>query len=96
MTDVPQGVIDFLEQHTNMDGRIRLDMPQMRAWQIFEYDGTRHEIYRTDRDDVIELFFSRTYKMEEIQPASWKDCSIVLFYPVISNSIREWADCFIR
>jgi hypothetical protein len=36
----------MLERHFDTAGLIRLDIPQIRAWQIFEEDGTRRELYR--------------------------------------------------
>jgi hypothetical protein len=35
-----------LHQHLDTRGLIPLDIPQIRAWQLFEEDGTRRELYR--------------------------------------------------
>jgi len=47
---VGQGLPDesdqMLHQHLDTHGLVRLDIPQIRAWQLFEEDGTRRELYR--------------------------------------------------
>lgn len=43
---LPEAARDRLEQHFDTTGLHRLTLPQMRAWQIFEDDGTRRELYR--------------------------------------------------
>jgi len=44
--DLPDEVSRRLEQYFDTRGLIRLDIPQIRAWQLFEEDGTRRELYR--------------------------------------------------
>lgn len=44
--DLPESVEIHLNAAMDIQGVIRLDFPQIRAWQIFEDDGTRHEIHR--------------------------------------------------
>ena len=44
--DLPTETTDFLEKHVNIAGLHTLSIPQIRAWQIFEHDGTRRELYR--------------------------------------------------
>ena len=44
--DLPADIDDFLSQHLDTSGLHRLAIPQIRAWQIFEHDGTRRELYR--------------------------------------------------
>jgi sugar/nucleoside kinase (ribokinase family) len=39
-------VLDRLNAHFDTRGLIQLDTPQIRAWQLFEEDGTRRELYR--------------------------------------------------
>lgn len=36
----------FLEEHLDTRGLRELDIEQIRAWQVFEADGTRRELYR--------------------------------------------------
>ena len=44
--DLPDSIHRYLEQHLDTTGLHFLDVPQIRAWQIFEADGTRRELYR--------------------------------------------------
>jgi hypothetical protein len=44
--DLPQAIRQRLEKHFDMRGLHVLDLPQIRAWQIFETDGTRRELFR--------------------------------------------------
>jgi len=43
---LPGEALAQLERHFDTEGLIQLDIPQIRAWQIFEDDGTRRELYR--------------------------------------------------
>jgi sugar/nucleoside kinase (ribokinase family) len=43
---VPDESAQRLHQHLDTRGLIELDIPQIRAWQLFEEDGTRRELYR--------------------------------------------------
>jgi sugar/nucleoside kinase (ribokinase family) len=38
--------IEYLRQYMDLRGLFTLEIPQIRAWQIFENDGTRTELYR--------------------------------------------------
>lgn len=44
--DLPASARNSLEKHLDTRGLHILDLPQIRAWQIFEVDGTRRELYR--------------------------------------------------
>jgi sugar/nucleoside kinase (ribokinase family) len=44
--DLPDGIYPRLERDFDLRGVVRLDLPQARAWQIFEWDGTRTEVFR--------------------------------------------------
>ncbi len=44
----PPHSMEQLEQHLDTRGLYQLDVPQMRAWQLFEFDGGRREIYRVN------------------------------------------------
>jgi sugar/nucleoside kinase (ribokinase family) len=44
--DLPEQIRQRLEAHFDTRGLHILDLPQIRAWQIFEADGTRRELYR--------------------------------------------------
>ena len=43
---LPDKALNCLEKNLDTTGLIRLDIPQIRAWQLFEEDGTRRELYR--------------------------------------------------
>ena len=46
--DLPETARQRLERDFDTQGLIALDVPQARAWQIFEWDGRRTEIFRVD------------------------------------------------
>jgi sugar/nucleoside kinase (ribokinase family) len=46
--DLPDSARQRLERDFDLRGLVRLDLPQARAWQIFEWDGRRTEIFRVD------------------------------------------------
>jgi sugar/nucleoside kinase (ribokinase family) len=46
--DLPEPARQRLERDFDLQGVIWLDLPQARAWQIFEWDGRRTELYRVD------------------------------------------------
>lgn len=43
---LPDESSEKLHQHLDTRGLVELDIPQIRAWQLFEEDGTRRELYR--------------------------------------------------
>jgi sugar/nucleoside kinase (ribokinase family) len=45
-TGLSNEALNRLEQHFDTRGLIQVDIPQIRAWQLFEEDGTRRELYR--------------------------------------------------
>lgn len=46
--DLPETAQSRLARDFDLAGMIWLDLPQVRAWQLFEWDGRRREIYRVD------------------------------------------------
>jgi sugar/nucleoside kinase (ribokinase family) len=46
--DAPQHAKDFMSRYFDTTGVIWLDAPQIRAWQLFEWDGRRTELYRVE------------------------------------------------
>lgn len=50
-TDLPADIRERLEQDFDTAGLAWTDLPQVRAWQIFEWDGTRNEVFRVDEID---------------------------------------------
>lgn len=45
-TGFPDALMRPLQEHLDVRGLRRLDIPQMRGWQILEEDGRRRELYR--------------------------------------------------
>jgi sugar/nucleoside kinase (ribokinase family) len=45
---IPESVITRVERDFDLTWVRYLDLPMIRAWQIFEWDGRRTEIWRTD------------------------------------------------
>lgn len=43
---LPEESAQRLHQQLDTRGLVQLDIPQIRAWQLFEEDGTRRELYR--------------------------------------------------
>lgn len=46
--DLPEAIATRLERMCDLRGVIYLDMPQLRAWQVFEWNGRRTEIFRDE------------------------------------------------
>lgn len=44
--DLSPEIAARLHRHMDIHGLVTLDLPQARAWQIFEHDGTRRELHR--------------------------------------------------
>ena len=53
--DFPSSLMEKLEKTFNVQGLIKRDMSTIRAWQLFETDGTRREVLRTDLNEFKEL-----------------------------------------
>lgn len=52
-TDLPEAIKTRLERDYDGQGLISIDAPQLRAWQIFEWDGKRIEIFRIEGFDPL-------------------------------------------
>ncbi len=65
--DLPAAARDRLAHDFDLQGVIALDVPQARAWQVFEWDGRRTEIFRVD---VLEPFL--TDPQPEQVPAAYE------------------------
>ncbi len=46
--DLPESARLRLERDFDLQGIVWLDLPQARAWQLFEWDGQRREVFRVD------------------------------------------------
>ena len=49
--DLPESARQRLERDFDLQGLVWLDLPQARAWQLFEWDGKRTEVFRVDELD---------------------------------------------
>lgn len=70
--DLPDEARRRLERDFDTRGLLMLDLPQARAWQLFEWDGKRTEVYRVD---VIEPFIYAP--LPERLPAAYRDARAV-------------------
>lgn len=50
-TGVPQAAAARIYREFDTQGVLPLDFPQMRAWQVFEWDGKRTELFRVKEID---------------------------------------------
>ena len=53
--DFPPCLMDKLKKAFDVRGLIKLDAKTTRAWQLFETDGTRREVMRSDLQDFAQL-----------------------------------------
>lgn len=63
--DLPEAVHQRLARWLDTRGLRRLPLPQIRAWQVFEEDGTRRELYRVRETQP----FIRGAQPEDLPPA---------------------------
>lgn len=49
--DLPESARRRLDRDFDLQGLIWLDLPQVRTWQLFEWDGRRSEVFRVDVRD---------------------------------------------
>jgi hypothetical protein len=61
----PETAWQHLQSLADTGGISQRAVPQPRAWQLFEADGTRNEVFRTD----FETFLSITVQPHEYPPA---------------------------
>ncbi|MFN8527209.1 MAG: hypothetical protein U0670_01200 [Anaerolineae bacterium] len=53
---MPQSVMTHMERDFDLQGIQQVDVPQGRAWQIFEWDNRRIEIFRTPSMEPFAFF----------------------------------------
>jgi sugar/nucleoside kinase (ribokinase family) len=83
--DLPAAIRGCLEAYCDTSGLIELPIPQMRAWQLFEHNGRRREIYRVED---VEPFF-RGPSPEQITAAYGASRGHYLLQDF--DGIRRWA-----
>ena len=54
--DFPQDLRRQLALNFDLDGLLTRPMQTTRAWQLFETDGTRNEVFRTDHLKMVDCF----------------------------------------
>jgi cytidine kinase len=70
--DVPDATYARLERDFDLEGVVRLEIPQARAWQVFEWDTRRTEIFR-----VKEVAPFLDEPVPEVLPSTYPDASAV-------------------
>jgi sugar/nucleoside kinase (ribokinase family) len=83
---LPDESSERLHQHLDTRGLVQLDVPQIRAWQLFEEDGTRRELYRVKET----LPFIRGAQPEHF-PAEYTQ-SRGFYLLQGTDEIRRWRD----
>jgi sugar/nucleoside kinase (ribokinase family) len=53
--DFPENLLAELAYRFDTRGIILKDSPTPRAWQLFEWDGTRNEVFRTDMTEMVRI-----------------------------------------
>ncbi len=81
---LPHESTNRLEQSLDTRGLVQLDIPQIRAWQLFEEDGSRRELYRVKET----VPFIRGAQPEHFPAAYAQSHGFYLLQGV--NEIREW------
>lgn len=84
--NLPDHIRERLNAHLDTSGLVTLQFPQIRAWQIFEHDGTRTEIHRVQ---VVAPFVGGTRPSD--LPDTYKSASA---YYLLQDydGIRVWRD----
>lgn len=85
-TGLPDDVKPRLSQFCDLNGLTPLDLPQIRAWQVFEADGTRRELLRVD---VVAPF--RDGPPPNFLPQPWLRDAQALYMVVDGQNFSRWA-----
>ncbi|HEY9086820.1 MAG TPA: PfkB family carbohydrate kinase [Anaerolineaceae bacterium] len=88
-TNFPPEMEADLARHFDLTGVIRRDLPTARAWQLFEEDGRRVEVFRTD----MSTFVKNSPGPDELPAAYWR-ASGIHFQNDVLNRFSEWIDRF--
>lgn len=82
--DLPHSIQLHMEKYLDTSGLHSINLPQIRAWQIFETDGTRRELYRVS-DTTPFVAGAQPNHL----PAAYRECRA--FYLLQSvEGIRAW------
>jgi sugar/nucleoside kinase (ribokinase family) len=83
---LPEGTLEHLATFCDLDGLTPLDLPQVRAWQVFEHDGTRRELLRVD---VVAPF--RDGPPPNFLPQPWLRGAQALYMVIDGPNFSRWA-----
>jgi sugar/nucleoside kinase (ribokinase family) len=83
---LPDDVMPRLDTFCNLDGLTPLELPQVRAWQVFEADGTRRELLRVD---VVAPF--RDGPPPNFIPQPWLRDAKALYMVIDGQNFSRWA-----
>ncbi len=86
---LPEESSQRLHQHLDTRGLVQLNIPQIRAWQLFEEDGTRRELYRVKET----LPFIRGAQPEHFPTEYAKSRGFYLLQGI--EEIRQWRSILI-
>jgi sugar/nucleoside kinase (ribokinase family) len=53
--DFPQDLLDLLGSYFDLDGLVQRELPNPRAWQLFDEDGSRVEVFRTGYENFLAI-----------------------------------------
>lgn len=84
--DLPPAIEERLSTIFDTQGLYRLDIPQVRAWQIFETDGTRRELFRVANTEP----FTQGAQPEHLPPAYRHSQGYYLLQDF--DGIQKWCD----
>ncbi len=87
-TDFPPEMEAELSKDFDLGGVVRYDLPSARAWQLFEADGKRTEIFRTD----LETFIRHSPQPEDLPAAYWSASGV--HYQNDMGRFSEWVERF--
>jgi len=51
--DFPPLLVKHMKKVFDVQGLVTRHIPTPRAWQLFEQDGTRNEVFRTKEEDMV-------------------------------------------
>lgn len=82
----PDAAMEHLVSLANADGILTRSVPQARAWQLFETDGTRQEVFRTN----FNLFRQTVIRPAEY-PAKFAHAKGVYLQTATPGEAEAWA-----
>jgi sugar/nucleoside kinase (ribokinase family) len=87
-TGLPASVGPYLTRYFDIDGLSPVDYPQIRAWQVFEHDGTRRELMRVD---IVQPFQDGPAPHE--LPDAWQDAK-GLYLVLDGANFMRWRNLY--